>query len=85
MVTAAENFFALEYDAFDSAWWEDLIIGPAHLITQNGFIRVTDAPGLGIEGLSEDLIREHGSNKGENVWDGTDDWDTESSLDRVWS
>ncbi|QQO11245.1 mandelate racemase/muconate lactonizing enzyme family protein [Breznakiella homolactica] len=85
MATATENFFALEYDAFDSPWWEDLIIGPARPLVQNGFIRVSDAPGLGIEALNEDLIREHGPIKEKNIWVSTDDWNGESSLDRIWS
>ncbi|MEM1484439.1 mandelate racemase/muconate lactonizing enzyme family protein [Oscillospiraceae bacterium PP1C4] len=85
MATASENFFALEYDAFDSPWWEDLIIGPIKPIAKDGFIKVTDAPGLGIETLNDDLIREHGPIKDKNVWVSTDDWNEERSLDRIWS
>ena len=57
MATASENFFAQEHDAFDSEWWQDLIIGPVKPIVKDGFTVITDAPGLGIEGLNEDLIR----------------------------
>lgn len=85
MATASENFFALEHDSFDSPWWEDLIIGPVKPMVQNGFAVVTDAPGLGIESLNEELIREHGPVKDKNVWVSTDDWDGETSLDRLWS
>lgn len=85
MATASENFFALEHDAFDSSWWQDLVIGPVKPIVQNGFTRVTDAPGLGIEDLNEDLIRAHGPVKDKNVWVSTDDWNNERSLDRIWS
>ena len=56
MATASENFFAQEHDAFDSEWWQDLIIGPVKPIVKDGFTVITDAPGLGIEGLNEDLI-----------------------------
>lgn len=85
MATATENFFALEHDAFDSSWWEDLIIGPVKPLEENGFCRVTDAPGLGIEDLNEDVIREHGPVKDKNVWISTDEWNQETSLDRLWS
>lgn len=85
MATATENFFALEHDSFDSPWWEDLINGPARPMVQKGFIRVKDAPGLGIDSLNEELIREHGPIKEQNVWISTDDWNDERSLDRIWS
>lgn len=85
MATASENFFAMEHDAFDSPWWEDLVIGPVKPIVHNGFAAVTDAPGLGIEALNEDVIREHGPNKGKDVWLSTDGWNGETSLDRLWS
>lgn len=85
MATASENFFAMEHDSFDSPWWEDLIIGPVKPMVENGFHRVTDAPGLGIEALNEEVIREHGPIKDKNVWISTDDWNDEKSLDRLWS
>ncbi len=85
MATASENFFALEHDSFDSPWWEDLLNGPVKPMVQGGFITVTDAPGLGIDSLNEDLIREHGPIKEKNVWISTDDWNDERSLDRIWS
>ena len=85
MATACENFFALEHDSFDSPWWDDLVIGPAKPVAQNGFTSVSDAPGLGIEDICDELVREHGPIKDKNVWIDTDDWDGETSLDRVWS
>ena len=85
MATASENFFAQEHHAFDSEWWQDLIIGPVKPIVKDGFTVITDAPGLGIEGLNEDLIREHGPMKGKDVWVSTDEWNQETSLDRIWS
>ena len=85
MATASENFFAQEHDAFDSEWWQDLIIGPVKPIVKDGVTVITDAPGLGIEGLNEDLIREHGPMKGKDVWVSTDEWNQETSLDRIWS
>ena len=54
-------------------------------MVENGFHRVTDAPGLGIEALNEDVIREYGPIKDKNIWVSTDDWNGEKSLDRLWS
>lgn len=85
MATASENFFALEYDAFDSSWWEEIINGPVKPMMEHGFMTVTDAPGLGIVSLNEDVIREHGPVKEKNIWMSTDDWNGEVSLDRIWS
>lgn len=85
MATASENFFALEHDSFDSPWWEDLIIGPVKPMVKDGFACVTDAPGLGIESLNEEVIREHGPVKKGSVWVSTDEWNGETSLDRLWS
>lgn len=85
MAVASENFFALEHDCFDSPWWEDLINGPVKPMVEDGFARVTDAPGLGIESLNDEVIREHGPAKGKDVWVSTDDWNGEKSLDRLWS
>lgn len=85
MARATENFFAQEYDAFDSPWWEDLVIGPKKPLVEHGFFTISDAPGLGISGLNDDVIREHGPNKEKDVWISTDQWNNENSLDRIWS
>ena len=85
MATASENFFVQEHDAFDSPWWQDLICGPVKPIVENGFTTVTDAPGLGIESMNGDLIREHGPVKEKEVWTSTDELNGETSLDRIWS
>lgn len=83
--TASENFLALEHDSFDMPWWEDLIIGDIKPICKNGFITLTDAPGLGIDDLNDDVIREHGPVIEGDVWISTDEWNNEKSLDRIWS
>lgn len=85
MATASENFFVQEHDAFDSYWWEDLVTGLTEPIVQDGFTAVTDAPGLGFDGLNEEVIREHGPVKDKTVWMSTDEWNQEKSLDRLWS
>lgn len=85
VATASENFFALEYDAFDMPWWDQLVIGPGRPKMERGFLEVSDAPGLGIEAINEDLVREHGPVKKGDIWISTDEWNNETSLDRLWS
>ncbi len=85
MAVATENFFVQEYDAFDSPWWEDLVIGPKKPMIEKGFLTISDAPGFGIDRMNDDLIRQHGPVNSKNVWISTDDWNCESSLDRIWS
>lgn len=51
------NFLILEFHAQDIAWWDDLVAGQGSLI-QEGYIKLPDKPGLGIE-LNEEVCREH--------------------------
>lgn len=83
--TATENFLALEFHAMDCDWWEDLVIGPDKPIVNNGFITVSDAPGLGIESLNEEVVAEHRRPGALQPWAPTDGWDDDWSHDRVWS
>ncbi len=82
---ASENFFALEYDALDMPWWEDLLETSASPLGAGGHIVLSDSPGLGIQSLNEEVIREHADLAGGELWMSTDDWNCETSLDRVWS
>ena len=55
-----DNFIALEMHSVDNPWWNDLVnlVGQDGPMIKNGFIKVTDAPGLGIE-LNDEVIKEH--------------------------
>lgn len=83
--TASENFFALEYDALDMPWWEALMDTSASPLGEGGHIILPDAPGLGIQRLNEEVLREHADLKDGKLWIPTDDWNGETSLDRIWS
>lgn len=85
-VAATENFLALEYHSVDVPWWDDLIISqlPKPLV-QDGFITVPDAPGLGIEELNDEVIREHLHPDIPGLWEPTDNWNNYFSNDRLWS
>ena len=80
---ATQNFIALEHHHVDDPWFEDLVTGINKPILDNGFIKVPDTPGLGIE-LNEKAIREH-LRKGEEYFAPTPQWDKEQSWDRIWS
>lgn len=82
---ATRNFLALEHHSNDVAWWADLVEGPDKPIIQNGYVKLSDAPGLGITELNDEVIQEHMHHRVKGLWEPTDEWDTEWSHDRIWS
>ena len=82
---ATENFVALEYHSVDVPWWDDLVVGPARPLVQNGYITVPDRPGLGIDDLNDELLAEHIHPEIPGLWEPTDAWDREWANDRQWS
>lgn len=80
---ATENFIALEHHSVDNPWWEDLVTGIEKPIVQNGFVKVPETPGLGVE-LNEEAVREH-LREGEELFAPTPEWDEARSWDRLWS
>lgn len=83
--TACDNFLALEYHSNDVPWWNDLVNGPAKPIVKNGFITISDAPGLGIESLNDEVIRAHTHPSLTEPWLPTEEWNTRYVYDRIWS
>ncbi len=79
---ATENFLVLENHSVDIKWWDDLVEGVEKPIVNRGFIRVPDAPGLGVT-LNEEAVREHLAEPG--YYEPTPQWDNEKSWDRLWS
>lgn len=83
---ATQNVLALEFHSFDIPWWEDLVEYPYKPIVDNGFIKVPDLPGLGIEGLHDDVIRAHmDPARIPGLWEPTDEWNDTYAHDRLWS
>ena len=82
---ASENFYVLENHSFDTPWWGDLVTGLPKPLIQDGFIQVPSGPGLGIESLEDDVIRQHLDPRDPGLWEPTDGWDAEWSHDRLWS
>ncbi len=85
-VTACENFIALEFHSADFPWWDDLVNGVPKPIINDGYITLTDAPGLGIESLNEDVIAAHADPRHGTPWAPTDAWNDRCGVsDRIWS
>ncbi len=85
IATATENFLALEFHSVDVPWWNDVVNTPQGTIIKNGFIELTDAPGLGITSLNDDVIKEHLHPRSTGIWESTEKWNNEWSYDRLWS
>jgi L-alanine-DL-glutamate epimerase-like enolase superfamily enzyme len=82
---AIQNVLAVEYHSTDCPKWNDLAFGIDNPLIVDGFAKVPDTPGLGIEALNEDLIREHLHKKYPGQWEPTDFWNDEWANDREWS
>ena len=82
---AIPQLLAVEFHSADVPWWDDLVNGLPKPLVQNGYIAVPDAPGLGIESLNEELIKQHIHKDIPGCWEPTEQWDTEWSNDRLWS
>lgn len=82
---AMHNVLALEYHSVDVPWWSDMVNGLPRPLIENGFIKVPDAPGLGIESLNEELLAQHINPDIPGMWESTEQWNREFSNDRIWS
>jgi L-alanine-DL-glutamate epimerase-like enolase superfamily enzyme len=85
VAVATENFMALEYHSADVDWWDDIVTGLPKPLMQDGFITVPDKPGLGIDDVVDEVIRQHLQPGVTDIWQPTDRWDNEYSWDRTWS
>lgn len=81
---ATQNFVALEHHSVDLDYWEDLVKGIEKPIVQQGFVTVTETPGLGID-LNEEVVKEHLDPEDQSYFRPTPEWDVIRSWDRLWS
>jgi gluconate/galactonate dehydratase len=58
VAAAIPNFLALEWHGMSVPFWEDVVVGLDGPVIQDGFIKVPEAPGLGVE-LNEEVAREY--------------------------
>lgn len=82
---ATENFLVLENHAVDVAWWDELIEGVALPLIQDGSVPVPETPGLGFNGINDDLFRAHLDPAAPLFFAPSTLWDHERSHDRLWS
>ncbi len=80
---ATENFIALEHHSVDIDWWEDMVTGIEKPLHVDGFARVPEGPGLGID-LNLDVVKEH-LGRGQELFAPTEEWNRDRSNDRLWS
>ncbi len=80
---ATENFMWLEHHAVDNPEFEDLVQGIEKPLVQDGYVKVPESPGLGVE-LNEEVVKEF-LIKGEKLFAPTPEWNEIRSWDRLWS
>ncbi|MEQ9442650.1 MAG: mandelate racemase/muconate lactonizing enzyme family protein [Cyclobacteriaceae bacterium] len=80
---ATENFKWLEHHAVDKPQWEKLVTGIDGPIVENGYVKVPEKPGIGVE-LNEELVKEF-LVEGEELFAPTPEWDEIRAWDRLWS
>ena len=70
---AIPSFIALENHALDLAFWKDLVTGLPENLIEDGYVRVPEKPGLGVdldyEGIEENL-------RFPGLFEPTDEWNT---------
>lgn len=80
---ATQNFVALEHHSVDIDWWEDLVTGIEKPFVKDGFVKVPESPGLGVE-VDDEVVKEHLRDDAE-LFAPTPEWDEPRSWDRIWS
>jgi L-alanine-DL-glutamate epimerase-like enolase superfamily enzyme len=82
LAAAVASLTAVEHHGLDLPFWRDLVTGLPEDYMVGGYVKVPEAPGLGIE-LNEDAIRAH-LRPGTGYFDPTDDWNRlRVGFDRV--
>lgn len=85
VAAASRSFLALEHHSNDIPWWGDLVMGCKKPIIENGQAELPTGPGLGIQDLNDEVIREHMHSSVKGMWEDTGEWDRLWSHDRLWS
>jgi L-alanine-DL-glutamate epimerase-like enolase superfamily enzyme len=86
VAASTENFFVMEFHHNDHPWWPELVKTRSGNIIENGYINVPDEPGIGIERLNDDVLREyqHIKHPDGRLWRGTEEWDFWMGIDQLW-
>jgi len=81
---ATENFIALEHHSLDVPWWETMVKTKTPLV-EKGFAPVPDEPGLGIDDIVPEVIKQHMHPDHPGYFEPTPEWDKDRVNDRLWS
>lgn len=82
---ALPQLLAVEFHSADCPEWNNLVCGLPNPLIQDGFIRVPQTPGLGIECLNEEALSTHAHKKYPDIFGDSSAWDNEWANDREWS
>ena len=80
---ATEHFMWLEHHAVDNDDWENLVTGIDGSIVENGYVKVPEKPGIGVE-LNEEVVEKYLID-GEKLFAPTPEWNEMRAWDRLWS
>ncbi len=82
---AGDNFVAMEFHSNDVPWWYTMVKDWKKSPIENGWLTLTDQPGLGIAELDDSVLKAHENPKRRGLWQDTGAWDQEWAHDRIWS
>lgn len=82
---AGTNFVAMEFHSHDIPWWESMVKDTPKPIVQNGWLSISDRPGLDIGELDDEVLRAHMNPQRAGLWESTEEWDHIWTHDRIWS
>ncbi len=85
VAAALKDVLAVEFHSVDHPDWFRLVKGLENPLMKDGFINVPDAPGLGIEDLDEEIIKQYIHKDHPGCFEETSAWDHEWANDREWS
>ena len=81
---ATENFIALEHHSLDVDWWASMVKTKTPLV-EKGFAPVPEEPGLGIDDIVPEVIKQHLHPDHPGYFELTPEWDKDRVNDRLWS
>ena len=85
VAAATNNFLGLEFHSHDVDWWSDMVKDTEKPRIVDGFMAVPEKPGIGIDELDDEVLKEHIHPEIPGLWESTDEWNDWLSHDRLWS
>lgn len=82
---ALQNVLAVEFHSSDCPMWSSIAKGIADPFIENGFVKVPEKPGLGIDELDEEVLHRYAHKVYPGCFEPTTEWDKEWANDRTWS